>query len=81
MISRVGATSHFRRVAVFVCLAALLLAVLTPAAAVLPLAILVTLWFSVAVIISAPLPQVDEQGYARQAVALLVFSPRPPPTL
>ena len=81
MIKRMGAKSHFRRVAVFVCFAALLLAALTPAAASLPLAILVTLCFLIAVFTSVLLPRIDDQSQTRSALVLTVLSPRPPPTL
>jgi len=74
-----NATSHVRRVFVFLCLAALLLAALTPGAAGLPLAILVTLWLLIAVVIAVPLPHVDEQDHTQQTLALSAFSPRPPP--
>ena len=73
---------HVRRVFVFFCLAALLLAALTPGAAGLPLAILVTLWFFIAVVVSVPLPHIDEQGHKQQDdLAVLALSPRPPPAL
>jgi hypothetical protein len=63
------------------CLAALLLAVLTPVAATLPLAILLTVCFVIAISLSVPLRRVDEHILAPPALALPAFSPRPPPIL
>jgi hypothetical protein len=74
-----NATPHVRRLVVFLCLAALLLAALSPAAAALPLAIVLTLCFVIAISLSAPLRHVDEHDRAQRALALPAFSPRPPP--
>jgi len=71
--------SQVRRLVVFLCLAALLLAAMTPSAICLQLAILATLWFFIEITLSAPLPHVDEQSHTQQALALPAFSPRPPP--
>jgi hypothetical protein len=73
------ATPHIRRVAVFFCLAILLLAALTPGATSLPVAILVAQWFFIAIAVSVLLPYVDKQNHTQQALALPAFSPRPPP--
>ena len=73
------ATPHVRRVVVFICLAMVLFAALTPGAASLPLAILVALWFLIEIAVSILLPHVEEQSHAQQALALPAFSPRPPP--
>jgi len=74
-----GATPHVRRVVVFICLAMVLFAALTPSAVSLPLAILVALWFLIEIAVSILLPNVKEQSPAQQALALPAFSPRPPP--
>ncbi len=74
-----SSTSPIRRVAVFICLAVVLLAASTPGAASLPLAILVPLWFLIAIAVSAFLPHLDEQSHPHQTLALPAFSPRPPP--
>lgn len=72
--------SKLRRVAVFACLAALLLAALTPGAAGLALAFLVaTVWFFVGVALVVLLPCAYEDSHAQQALVLIAFSPRPPP--
>jgi len=69
----------FRREAAFFCLAVVLLAALTPSAASLPVAILVTVSFLIAIAIFVPLPHVEEQNHPQQTIALPAFSPRPPP--
>jgi len=66
-------------VAVFFCLTVLLLAALTPGAAGLPLAILITQWFLIAIAISVLLTFVDEQRARQQSLVIPAFSPRPPP--
>jgi hypothetical protein len=71
--------SQVRRVAVFFCLAVVLLAALTPGAAALPIAILITLSFLIAIAISVLLPVVDEQRTTQQSLVIPAFSPRPPP--
>jgi hypothetical protein len=77
-----SATPQLRRVVGFFLLAAVLLAVLTPGAASLPLAILVvTLCFLIAIVLSVLLFRFDEQNHTQQALLLPAFSPRPPPTL
>jgi hypothetical protein len=53
---------------------------MTSGAAGLPLAILISLWGLLAIVLSVPLPQIDEQSHTQQALALPAFSPRPPPT-
>lgn len=73
--------SDIRRVAVFACLAALLLAGLVPGTAGLALAFLVvTVWFLVGIALVVLLPHGYEDSHAQQALASAVFSPRPPPT-
>jgi hypothetical protein len=74
-----SAMSQVRRVAVFFCLAFVLLAALTPGPAVLPFAILIPLWFSIAIAISVLLPLVDEHRTTQQSLVIPAFSPRPPP--
>jgi hypothetical protein len=74
-----SATSYIRRVAVFFCLAALLLAAVAPGAAGLPLAILFTLEFFVAISLGVRLPQLDGQSQMHLTLTLPAFSPRPPP--
>jgi hypothetical protein len=74
-----SATSYVRRLAVFVCLAAMLIAVVTLGAVHLPLAVLVTLCFIVAISVCVLLPIVEEHSHTQQALALPAFSPRPPP--
>jgi hypothetical protein len=69
----------FRRAAAFFCVAVVLLAALAPSAASLPLAILVTLSFVIAIEIFVLLPHVEEQNHPQQTLALPAFSPRPPP--
>jgi hypothetical protein len=71
--------SQFRRFAILFCLAALLLAALTPGAPVLPLAIVVAVWFFVAITLNFRLPHIDEQSHPQEVLALPAFSPRPPP--
>lgn len=67
-----SATPQVRRVVVFFLLAAVLLAVLTPGAASLPLAILVfTLLFFIAIVLSVLLFRVDEQTHIQHE---LVYS-------
>jgi hypothetical protein len=56
-----------------------LLAALTPGAGGLPLAILITLWFLIAIAISVLLPLVDERRTTQQSLVIPAFSPRPPP--
>jgi hypothetical protein len=53
--------------------------VVTPGAVHLPLAVLVTLCFIVAISVCVLLPIVEEQSHTQQALALPAFSPRPPP--
>jgi hypothetical protein len=69
----------FRRIAALLCLAVVLLAALTPSATFLPIAILVTLWFFIAIVIFILLPHVEEQSHPQQVLALASFWPRPPP--
>jgi predicted MFS family arabinose efflux permease len=77
-----SATPQLRRVVGFFLLAAVLLAVLTPGAASLPLAILVvTLWFLIAIAPTVLLFRFDEQSHRQQALSLPDFLPRPPPAL
>jgi fatty acid desaturase len=76
-----NATSYVRRIAVFFCLAMVLLAALTPGAAGFLPAILVPMWFFIAIVLSFLLSYVDEQHHTQQALALPAFSPRPPPEL
>jgi hypothetical protein len=71
--------SQVRRVAVFLCLMVVLLAALTPGAAVLPFVILIPLWFLIAIAISVLLPLVDEHRTSQQFLVIPAFSPRPPP--
>jgi hypothetical protein len=71
--------SSFRRAAAFFCLAVVLLAALIPSAASLPLVILVTLPFLIAIAIFVLLPRVEERNRPEQTLALPAFSPRPPP--
>jgi hypothetical protein len=78
---KMKAMSHVRRLIFFLCLAALLLAVLTPVAAALPLAILLTFCFVIAISFGVPLRRADEYLLAPQALAFPAFSPRPPPIL
>jgi hypothetical protein len=74
-------TPHVRRIVVYFLLAAVLLAVMTPHAVGLLRAILGILLFFIPISSSIRLPQVDEQGHTQQVLALLTFSPRPPPAL
>jgi membrane-bound metal-dependent hydrolase YbcI (DUF457 family) len=76
-----NAKSHLRRAVIFFCLAALLLAALTPGAGNLPVAILVPLMFFIAIVASVLLPHADEQSHTQQVSATPAFSPRPPPAL
>ena len=72
--------SKLQRVVVFACLAALLLAALTPGAAGLALAFMVAMvWFFVGIALVVLLPCAYEDSHAQQALALAAFSPRPPP--
>jgi hypothetical protein len=74
-------TPHVRRIVVYLLLAAVLLAVMTPHAVDLLHAILGIVFFFIAISISIPLPNVDEQGHTLQVLAIPTFSPRPPPAL
>jgi len=74
-----SAMSQLRRVAVFFCLVVVLLAALSPGAAGLPLAILMPLWFLIAITISVLLPLVDEHSTTQPSLGIPAFSPRPPP--
>ena len=71
--------SPIRRAAAFLCAVLVLLAALTPSGTNLPLAILVTLCFLIAIATFAFLLHADEQIQPLQAFELLLFSPRPPP--
>ena len=68
-----------RRLIVFLCLAAILLAALTPAAYGLFFAILVPLWYFLALIVSVHIRRAAEGGNKRQFPFLPVVTPRPPP--
>ncbi len=74
-----SAMSQFRRVAAFVCLAALLFAAVMPGAAGLSLTVLATLWFIIEIVAIVPLPRIDGLSFTQWALALPGFSPRPPP--
>jgi hypothetical protein len=72
--------STIGRVAIYVCLAALLLTALMPGAAGLALAFLVfTAWLFAEIALVVLLPYADEDSHAQKTLALAVFSPRPPP--
>jgi hypothetical protein len=74
------ASPQVRRLVIFLCLAGLLLAALTPSVAGLALAVLVlTSWFLVGFALTVLLPCVDEESRAPKALALPAFSARPPP--
>ncbi|HTC61665.1 MAG TPA: hypothetical protein VK709_02380 [Candidatus Saccharimonadales bacterium] len=74
-------TPHVRRIVVYILLAAVLLAVMTPNAVGLLHAILGILYFFIAISISIPMPRVNKQGHPQQVLAIVPFSPRPPPAL
>ena len=74
-------TPHVRRIVIYLLLAAVLLAVMTPHAIDLLHAILGIVLFFIAISISIPLPNVVEQRHSQQALAIPPFSPRPPPAL
>jgi hypothetical protein len=74
-------TPHVRRIVVCLLLAAVLLTVMTPHAINLLHAILGIVLFFIAISISIPLSDVDEQGHTQQVLAIPAFSPRPPPAL
>ncbi|MGC2331207.1 MAG: hypothetical protein WA581_07125 [Candidatus Acidiferrales bacterium] len=76
------AKAYLPRVGVILLLAAVLFAALTPASPGLLLFLLIApQWFFSAVTVSAPLRVFDEKIRKPQALALAVFSPRPPPAL
>ena len=70
---------HVLRLAILVCLAALLIAALPQVAFGLVLALLVPFWFFIAVITAVLSPVIDELFETRPFPCLPVFSPRPPP--
>jgi hypothetical protein len=70
---------HTLRLAVLICLAALLLAALPQVGLVLALALLVPIWFLIDFVTAALLPEIDELSEIRLFPSLPVFSPRPPP--
>ncbi|HKF53730.1 MAG TPA: hypothetical protein VKB26_15545 [Candidatus Acidoferrales bacterium] len=71
-----------RRVVVFLCVAAVILAALAPGSSGLPLAFLVvTICFFGTISLNIPVPCVDEESSSQQILALATFCPRPPPAL
>ena len=68
------------RLAVLVCLAALI-AALPQVAIGFALALLMAVWFFFATVFSAPIPVIDETRDIRSFPAVPVFSPRPPPII
>ena len=73
------AASPVRRLAVLLCVLLVLLAALSLSGAIHPVAILVTLYFLIAIATFAFLLNADEQIQPLQLLELPVFSPRPPP--
>jgi hypothetical protein len=67
------------RVAVYLCLAALVCAALAHPNAPLPLAILAPAWFFIAMAISHPAGPADDPCVLPLSAVLSSFSPRPPP--
>jgi hypothetical protein len=75
-------SAKVRRVVLFLCVAGLILAALTPGGAGLLLAFLVvTICFFGTIALSIPLLCVDEENHSQQVLGLVAFSPRPPPAL
>ena len=74
-------TPHVRRIVVCLLLAAVLLAAMSPHAIDLLHAILGIVLFFIAISISIPFFNVDEQRQTQPVLALPAFSPRPPPAL
>jgi hypothetical protein len=73
-------TPQIRRMAVFFCLTAILLAAVMPASAGLLLAIVLPLCFVIAISLSVVFAVVEERNHPLVALYLPAFSPRPPPT-
>jgi hypothetical protein len=73
------AKTDFRRLFVFLCLAALLLSFVTPASHGMSVAVLAVLWFFISITLSTVLAFVEEHSLSHQALSVPVFSPRPPP--
>jgi hypothetical protein len=74
-------TPHVRRIVVYLLLAAVLLAVITPHIIDLLHAILGIVLFFIAISISIPLPNVGEHGHTQLDLEIPAFLPRPPPAL
>lgn len=68
-----------RQLTLLCCLAALLLAALTPIVTGLLFAFLIPVLFFIAAVAEVPLRAVDEPCAAPQLVIFPTFSPRPPP--
>ena len=68
-----------RRFIVFLCLAAVLLAAMSPSASGLLLAVFAPIWFVFAALASVPLGQIPERRIAYQVPFLPLVTPRPPP--
>jgi hypothetical protein len=67
------------RLAVLICLLALLIAALPQVAIGLAFALLVPIWFLIDFVTAALLAEIDEFSEIRLFPSLPVFSPRPPP--
>ena len=74
-------TQHVRRIVICLLLGAVLLAAMTPHAINFLHAILGVALFFIAISVSIPLANVDEQGHTHPLLALPAFSLRPPPAL
>jgi len=70
---------HSLRLAVLICLAALLVAALPQVGFGLVLVLLVPVWFCIAAVTAVLLPAIDEHVEIRPFPSLPIFSPRPPP--
>jgi hypothetical protein len=68
-----------RRWIVILCVAAVLLAAMSPSTCGLLLAVFFPIWFVFAVVGSVLLGTLPERGFVRQVSFLPVFAPRPPP--
>jgi hypothetical protein len=79
IISAVKMRLHLGRFLGFLCLAAILLAALSPLTPVLLFAFLIPVWFFFATVISFPLGVAAEISAKPLFAFLPSFSPRPPP--
>jgi hypothetical protein len=68
-----------RRLVIYLCLAAILIAALTHAGTDLPVVLLAVLWIFFALAVILPAPRIEESCAIQPFPILLLCSPRPPP--